>query len=84
MQDEYKCKDCINHKTPVCENCTQITSPGGHAQKPKHFCNADGHASEANAEVAALIVKITMKLVMGHPIPLSWVMRYNELAQFKE
>ena len=83
MKDEYKCQECANLNTPVCYDCTQITSPSGERRKPKHYCLADGIVSN-NAKAGALAAKLTLRLVAGQAVPLSWVMAYNKLISEKE
>lgn len=74
----FDCATCLNVNTPLCEYCSQITSPSGKKSKPSHYTSAVGGTRES-AELAALASKITLRLTTGNPVQLSWVMRYNAL-----
>ncbi len=86
----YDCGSCVNKSSPLCELCTQITSPGGKERKPKYFIalaevkspitqikfpHARGRETKRRA------ITIAKYLCDGLPIPIRVVMEYNVLTE---
>lgn len=96
MDDKhYDCKTCVNRASPLCELCTQITSPSGKERKPKYYI--------AQSEVLSVGGRIRFKerptddpetekfakylismLCKRVPIPTSVVLEYNRRTEKEE
>lgn len=74
----YDCATCLNTSTPLCEHCSQVTSPSGKKSKPTYYASAAGGSRES-AELATLSHRIALRLATGNPVQLSWILRYNQL-----
>lgn len=42
IDSHYDCARCANRRSPLCELCTQVTSPSGKVSKPKYFVEFTG------------------------------------------
>ena len=74
----YNCATCLNAGTPICELCNRIESPSGKKSKPTRYASAICGSRES-AELAALSHRIALRLAMGNPVQLSWILKYNQL-----
>lgn len=74
----YDCANCLNSRTPICELCSQITSPSGKVSAPTYY-SPDKLGRIESKELAALTSKIVLRLATGNPVNLSWIIRYNDL-----
>lgn len=75
---KYSCSNCLNHSTPLCDCCTEIRSPSGETSKPTYYQSAEGNPNEYSA-AAEISAKIVLRLTTGAPVPLAWVVKYNEI-----
>ena len=80
---KYDCNACVNKRSPLCELCTRITSPGGKEHKPKWYVELveiepinDMPLSQATrSEIAEELIRM---LYRGIPIPTALVVEYNK------
>jgi hypothetical protein len=95
MANEYKCAECANGGTPICERCVYITRPDGSTTKPTYFIKlrpaelTEDMSEEEKLEAGVteegdLAVRMIACLVSEVPIPLKYVMRYNKIMADKE
>jgi hypothetical protein len=89
----YDCKTCVNRGSPLCELCTQITSPSGKEHKPKYYIALTEVFPTAvqimfpyykPKEQKRAALAIAKYLCSGVPIPTSLVLEYNKLTERKE
>ena len=80
MKDDvqYECATCLNSYTPLCDTCTYVCSPSGETGKPKHYQGPRTRLD--NGKVAAIGNRIALRLLTGNPVPLSWIITYNQLV----
>ena len=73
----FECVTCLNAGTPICEKCRVIEKPSGRATRPTHYCGDSETAANGllPGDVGAILL---VRLQCGKPLPLKWVMRYNE------
>lgn len=73
----FACGTCLNAGTPVCEECHVIEKPSGSSTRPTHYCGDNQNAAGglSPGDVSAILL---VRLQCGKPLPLKWVMRYNE------
>lgn len=78
----FECKNCANRGSPLCELCTQVTSPDGTEHKPKYYVYFNSvipfsakRQMEGRGEHIAKALE--MYLRAGWPLPVSLVMEYN-------
>lgn len=86
---EYKCTECANKGTPICEVCRSIVAPGGKVVKrPTHYSAymaVDMYEApmsmpyDMEMDGVAFLLMQTLKHHM--PLPLSVVMDYNTHAE---
>lgn len=72
---KYRCTNCVNLASPLCDYCTVLEMPSGKEQKPKYYIGSAelGYAVEGNIPT---LIKISVE--NGVSIPLIAVYRYNE------
>ncbi len=73
------CETCLNISTPVCDQCRKITSPSGKETTPTHYVG-DGVTPTNKLTVADVGAILLVRVQLGQPLPLSFVLRYNEDA----
>lgn len=78
----YSCSTCANRKSPLCDECTQITATDGSEGKPKYYIYYDGSIPggqyrrlEGRAETCAELLELYLR--SGWPLPVAIVMEYN-------
>ena len=76
--DPYRCEVCVNAGTPLCESCRSITSPGGDTTRPTRFIGFT-EVDSRRQELTVHAYNIVHHIRKGQPLPMRWVMRYNEL-----
>lgn len=74
---KFACLTCLNAGTPVCEECHVIEKPSGRSTRPTRYCGDDRTPENglSPGDVSAILL---VRLQCGKPLPLKWVMRYNE------
>lgn len=85
----YDCRECINRASPICEDCRQITAPGGKEQKPTKYIRQSDASRLICREftpckpdrMAALLM---MHIQRNEPLPTALVMIYNDIAKKEE
>ena len=80
----YDCSECVNRGSPLCTLCSVVKHPDGTRAKPSYFVAhtkipLDQVKSADRAEW--LTQYVTAHVVSRTPIPLSIVMKYNEIVQ---
>ena len=89
----YDCKTCVNRNSPLCELCTQITSPSGKERKPKYYIGLVEVAPVVpelkvplglNSELEKRAIDIARYLGAGLPIPTRVVLEYNRKTEQEE
>lgn len=84
----FECTRCANRRSPLCELCSQVTSPDGTEHKPKYYIefekvmplSAKRELNERGEECAEML---EMYLNHGWPLPVSLVMEYNAHVEKK-
>ena len=85
---EYKCAECANRGTPVCEVCRSIVNGGKVYKRPTHYTAyapidmfeaPPYQAYDMEQDVLAFLLTQTIRHHM--PLPLSVVMDYNKVAE---
>ena len=85
----YECETCANINSPLCELCTRISSPSGKERKPKYYIERQEVAPSVpelriayglDRKLEGIAITIARYLRNGVPIPISVVMKYNELV----
>lgn len=73
----FACATCLNAGTPICEECKTIEKPSGRTTRPTRYCGDDRTPENglSPGDVSAILL---VRLQCGKPLPLKWVMRYNE------
>lgn len=80
----YECSRCANRRSPLCELCTTVRSPGGKESKPKYYIEFTGvtrmfaRRNELSKRGEECRMKLSEYLVFNEPLPVSLVMEYNE------
>lgn len=74
---KYNCRECINFDTILCKHCFFVSSPGGYEAAPTHYVE---RKSSQNAKQSKEAEQLRLALDAGEPLPLSVVMRYNEIG----
>ena len=74
---KFACLTCLNAGTPICEECNVIEKPSGRSTRPTLYCGDDETPQNglSPGDVSAILL---VRLQCGKPLPLKWVMRYNE------
>ena len=75
---EY-CAECMNAGTPICEGCSFIQRPSGKSSAPTRHVGSRSAGVE-NQHAASLAARITRCLTTGAPIPVRWILQYNDLV----
>lgn len=81
---KYKCEDCANQATPICENCTRIESPSGRERKPKFYVALSKEAPADFFDRTApfyLMQKMFAYIHELKPIPVALILEYNKCAE---
>ena len=76
-EDRYRCEVCVNAGTPLCESCNSISS-NGNTSRPTRFMGFT-EVDSRRQELMIHAYNITHYIKKGQPLPMRWVMRYNEL-----
>lgn len=76
---EYKCHECMNRLTPLCELCNTVKSPDGDERKPTYYQGISGKTIEGQ-ELETLVNTIAARALAGVPIHLNTVLKYNRLV----
>lgn len=76
--DPYRCEVCVNAGTPLCESCRSITSPGGDTTRPTRFIGFT-EVDDRRQRLMVLAYNLNHYIRKGQPLPLKWVMEYNQL-----
>ena len=95
MDDKhYDCKTCVNRNSPLCELCTQITSPSGKEHKPKYYIGQSDitvfgrrgsyQRITADKETERLAKYLLDHLLARAPLPTSIVLKYNRKTEKEE
>jgi hypothetical protein len=86
---EYKCTECANKGTPVCEVCRSIVNGGKVYKKPTHYtayAPIDMFAAPPslpyNMEQDGVAYLLMQTLKHRMPLPISVVMDYNKHAEY--
>ena len=77
-EDEYRCETCINAGTPLCEHCNAVRSPDGSTSRPTRFLGFK-EIDTVRQRIAVLSYNIDLYIRKGQPLPLRWVIEYNDL-----
>ena len=77
-EDRYRCEVCVNAGTPLCESCRSITSPGGDTTRPTRFMGFT-EVDDRRQRLMVLAYNLNHYIRKGQPLPLKWVMEYNQL-----
>ena len=77
-EDEYRCETCINAGTPLCEHCNAVRSPDGSTSRPTKFLGFK-EIDTVRQRIAVLSYNIDLYIRKGQPLPLRWVIEYNDL-----
>jgi hypothetical protein len=91
----YDCKTCVNRGSPLCELCTNITSPSGKEHKPKFYIaqsevqSVGGrgmfHEKPSDDPQTEKLAKYLMRLLCQRvPLPTSVVLEYNQKTEKEE
>lgn len=90
----YDCKLCVNRASPLCELCTQITSPGGKEHKPKYYIGQSdivviGGRGKHQRITADQKTECLAKYLLDHllarvPLPTGLVLEYNRRTEKEE
>ncbi len=91
----YDCRTCINRNSPLCELCTQITSPSGKERKPKYYIAQSDivgvggrsryHETPTSDPETETLTQYLMALLCKRvPIPTSIVLEYNRKTEKEE
>ena len=95
MEDKhYDCRTCVNRHSPLCELCTQITSPSGKERKPKYYIGQSDitvfggrgkvQRITADEETERLAKYLLDHLLARAPLPTSVVLEYNRKTEKEE
>ena len=76
---DFDCSKCLNRSTVLCEHCNYIEKPSGKTSKPTHF-EEDIGSNEKAERAVSLTSLIGYRLKIGKPIPLAWIIEYNNLV----
>ena len=76
-EDRYRCEVCVNAGTPLCESCNSIIS-NGNTSRPTRFMGFT-EVDSRRQELTVHAYNIVHHVRKGQPLPMRWVMRYNEL-----
>ena len=76
--DPYRCEVCVNAGTPLCESCRSITSPSGDTTRPTRFIGFT-EVDDRRQRLMVLAYNLNLHIRKGQPLPLKWVMEYNQL-----
>ena len=76
-EDRYRCEVCVNAGTPLCESCNSISS-NGNTSRPTRFIGFT-EVDSRRQELTVHAYNIVHHVRKGQPLPMRWVMRYNEL-----
>lgn len=76
---ENPCITCLNAETPICGGCSFIQKPSGKKSKPTNYAGGNNQ-NESNKRMAALASSIAVRIQMGNPVPVRWLMEYNGLV----
>ena len=78
----YSCSTCANRRSPLCDECTQVTATDGSEGKPKYYIYYDGSMPcgqyrrlHGRAESCAELLELYLR--SGWPLPVAIVMEYN-------
>ncbi len=85
----FECNNCANRRSPLCELCTQVTSPDGTKHKPKYYVEFTGDSGKydvdgrpiTNPRGEECAKKLERYLREGSPLPVALVMEYNKFAK---
>lgn len=73
------CKTCTNKKTPICNCCLSVKTPSGNNKPPSMYVGYDEIIyPEAASKRADLSVLIEARAKRMQPIPVEWVIEYNQ------
>jgi hypothetical protein len=72
----YNCTECANKGTPLCNECSSITKPSGEETRPTEFLHVIPLSEKEKTES-----NIRAYLERSKPIPITLVMKYNELHE---
>lgn len=75
---EY-CATCTNAGTPICEVCSFIQRPSGKQSAPTRYAGSRSENIE-NRHAASVAARIMCCLKTGDPIPVRWILQYNDLV----
>lgn len=75
---EYKCNDCINKNTPLCDVCYQTSSPGEDAGKPTYY-QCYSPSTIVSEELDNLMIYINTRVASGVPVSINTIIKYNQL-----
>ena len=75
--DPYRCEVCVNAGTPLCESCNSISS-NGNTSRPTRFMGFT-EVDSRRQELTVHAYNIVHHVRKGQPLPLKWVMEYNQL-----
>lgn len=80
-EERYSCFNCLNKHPKVCKHCHYITAPGGKKKKPSLFCEGKIPKDVSNLQTAKRLIE--GRINSKKPIPLAFVLFYNECIQEK-
>ena len=75
--DPYRCEVCVNAGTPLCESCNSIRS-NGNTSRPTRFMGFT-EVDSRRQELTVHAYNLNLHIRKGQPLPLKWVMEYNQL-----
>lgn len=85
----FECTRCANRRSPLCELCSQVTSPDGTEHKPKFYIEFASESGKYDADARpfknergeACAQRLERYLREGSPLPIALVMEYNKFAE---
>lgn len=81
----FECKRCANRRSPLCEICTQVTSPDGTEHKPKFYVEFNDVVGKTTQELGergqSCREMLERYLSNGMALPVALVMEYNKFAE---
>lgn len=86
MGTDYKCSECANQRTPLCDSCNQIKKPSGEKTKPTRYVKLGemqkrfGSGEELNMQLG-IRTAIKFAIYERQAIPLNAVIEYNNFVE---
>lgn len=78
MTSKEYCEVCVNHGTPICDKCT-VTESMNEITVPTKFIGIQDRAIVKKYKLEDLAAIIINRIESKRPIPIKWVIEFNEL-----